>query len=113
MDMYSNIDRTVDASSLEVAGDHELAKVGSYVNVSSKRSVADILNEIRKILEQSGPQIMYKCSENCFQLANSDVAMEVEVCEGVNASRLQVRRISGDKGSYQQLCQELLDGINI
>ncbi|WAR05363.1 SIK3-like protein [Mya arenaria] len=101
------------SQSLGVGGGYELTKVGSYVNVSSKRSVEDILNEIRKILEQSGPQIAYKCSDNCFRLANSDVAMEVEVCEGVDASRLQVRRISGDKGTYQQMCQELLAGINI
>lgn len=101
------------ASSLQMGGECELTMVGSYVNVSSKRSVEDILNDIRKILEQSGPQIAYKCSENRFQLANSDVSMEVEVCEGVDASRLQVRRISGDQTCYQQLCQELLAGINI
>lgn len=101
------------APTLQVGGECTLTKVGSYVNVSSKRSVGDILNEIRKILEQCGPEIAYKCSENRFQLANSDVSMEVEVCEGVDASRLQVRRISGDRGCYQQLCQELLAGINI
>ena len=90
-----------------------LSKFGSLFNVSSKRSVADILNDIRKILDDSGPHIAYKCSENRFQLANSDVSMEVEVCEEVDASRLQVRRISGDHGCYQQLCHELLAGINI
>jgi len=116
MGMYSNSQsdaRRAHSPCLGVTGGYELTKVGSYVNVSTKRSVEDILNAIRRILEQSGPQIAYKCSDNCFQLANSDVAMEVEVCEGVDASRLQVRRISGDKGTYQQMCQELLAGINI
>lgn len=103
-------DRTV---SFSVGEECELKSVGSSVNVSSKRSVEDILNEIRKILEQSSQPIAYKCSENCFQLANSNVAMEVEVCDGGDASRLQVRRISGDRGTYQQLCRELLGGINI
>lgn len=106
-------ERTGTPPSFQVSEECELKTVGSLLNLSSKRSVEDILNEIRKILEQSGQQIAYKCSENCFQLANSDVAMEVEVCQGVNASRLQVRRISGDRGCYQQLCRELLGGINI
>lgn len=117
MGMYKNSsqsgERTATPPTVSVSDECELKTVGSLLNVSSKRSVEDILSEIRKILEQSGQQIAYKCSENCFQLTNSNVAMEVEVCEGVDASRLQVRRISGDRGSYQQLCRELLGGINI
>ena len=106
-------ERTATPTNFPVNEECELKTVGSLLNVSSKRSVEDILSEIRKILEHSSQHIAYQCSENCFQLANSDVAMEVEVCEGVEASRLQVRRISGDRGCYQQLCRELLGGINI
>ena len=99
--------------SLGVDGNSDLKKAGSFVNVSSKRSVTDILHDIRKILDDSGPDIVYTCFENRFQLENSDVAMEVEVMEGIDMNKLQVRRISGDRGHYQQLCQELLAGINI
>lgn len=98
---------------LGLDGNSELRKAGSSVNVSSKRSVTDILNDIKKILDDSGPNIVYTCCDNGFQLENSDVAMEVEVMEGIDMNKLQVRRISGDRGHYQQLCQELLEGINI
>ena len=99
--------------SLGLEGNSDLKKAGSFVNVSSKRAVTDILQDIRKILDDSGPDIVYTCFENRFQLENSDVAMEVEVMEGIDMNKLQVRRISGDRGHYQQLCQELLAGINI
>lgn len=98
---------------LGVDGMSDLRKAGSFVNVSSKRSVTDILNEIKKILDDSVPNIMYTCCDNGFMLENSDVAMEVEVMEGIDMTKLQVRRISGDRIHYQQLCQELLEGINI
>ncbi|KAK3581717.1 hypothetical protein CHS0354_015347 [Potamilus streckersoni] len=85
----------------------------SLINVCSQKAVTEILHEIKRILECSGPEIAYRCSDNLFQLENSDVQMEVEVMEGIDSNRLQVRRISGDSVHYQQLCQELLSGINL
>ena len=105
--------QTHSTPTLGVDGTSDLRKAGSFVNVSSKRSVTDILNEIKKILDDSVPNIMYTCCDNGFMLENSDVAMEVEVMEGIDMTKLQVRRISGDRVYYQQLCQELLEGINI
>lgn len=105
--------QTHSTPTLGIGETSDLRKAGSFVNVSSRRSVTDILNEIKKILDDSVPNIMYTCCDNGFTLENSDVAMEVEVMEGIDMNKLQVRRISGDRVHYQQLCQELLEGINI
>ena len=105
--------QTQSTPTLGIDGMSDLRKAGSFVNVSSKRSVTDILNEIKKILDDSVPNIMYTCCDNGFMLEHPDCAMEVEVMEGLDMTKLQVRRISGDRVHYQQLCQELLEGINI
>ncbi|XP_060076284.1 serine/threonine-protein kinase SIK3-like [Ylistrum balloti] len=86
---------------------------GSNINLTSTRAVGDILQELKRILGDRGKEIVYQCSDHLFRLENSDVQMELEVCQGVSYNGLQVRRISGDKGHYRALCQELLSGINL
>lgn len=86
---------------------------GSNINLASKLTVGDILQELKRILGDRGKEVVYQCSDHLFRLENSNVQMELEVCQGVSYNGLQVRRISGDKGHYRALCQELLSGINL
>ncbi|XP_021371632.1 serine/threonine-protein kinase SIK3-like isoform X1 [Mizuhopecten yessoensis] len=86
---------------------------GSNINLTSTRTVGDILQELKRFLGDRGKEVVYQCSDHLFRLENSDVQMELEVCQGISYNGLQVRRISGDKGHYRALCQELLSGINI
>ncbi|KAL3887299.1 hypothetical protein ACJMK2_027241 [Sinanodonta woodiana] len=103
----------LNGSPVSVQNLSDTSRTSSLINVCSQKAVTEILHEIKRILECSGPEIAYRCSDNLFQLENSDVQMEVEVMEGIDSNRLQVRRISGDSVHYQQLCQELLSGINL
>ncbi|CAC5357450.1 unnamed protein product [Mytilus coruscus] len=94
-------------------------KSNSNINLTSTRTVEDIQLEIKRILLKRERVIerererVYQCSDTVFKVENSDVELELEVCEGVTYNGLQVRRISGDKGQYTQLCEELLSGINL
>ncbi|XP_071177063.1 serine/threonine-protein kinase SIK3-like isoform X2 [Mytilus edulis] len=94
-------------------------KSNSNINLTSTRTVEDIQLEIKRILLKRERVIerererVYQCSDTVYKVENSDVELELEVCEGVTYNGLQVRRISGDKGQYTQLCEELLSGINL
>lgn len=94
-------------------------KSNSNINLTSTRTVEDIQLEIKRILLERERVIerererVYQCSDTVFKVESSDVELELEVCEGVTYNGLQVRRISGDKGQYTQLCQEILSGINL
>lgn len=94
-------------------------KSNSNINLTSTRTVQDIQLEIKRILLERERVIerererVYQCSDTVFKVESSDVELELEVCEGVTYNGLQVRRISGDKGQYTQLCQEILSGINL
>ena len=85
--------------------------VGSSINLTSTRPVDYIMGEIKRILVDK--ETVFQCSNNLFRMENSGVQMELEICQGQSYNGLQVRRISGDKGHYRQLCQELLAGINL
>lgn len=101
-------------SNLSPSFSSDLHKTSSNINLTSTRTVDDILHELKRILEdRQQKEKVYQCSEHLFRVENSDVQMELEVCEGSMHNGLQVRRISGDKGHYRQLCQELLSGINL
>ncbi|XP_062578305.1 serine/threonine-protein kinase SIK3-like isoform X1 [Saccostrea cucullata] len=90
-----------------------IQKVNSNINLASTRTVDDILCELKRILELGDKGKVVQFSDHLFRLERSDVQMELEVCQGESYNGLQVRRISGDKGHYRQLCHELLSGINL
>ena len=93
--------------------DLDIHKVSSNINLASTRTVDDILCEIKRILQVRNEEKVTQFSDRLFRLENSDVQMELEVCQGESYNGLQVRRISGDKGHYRLLCQQLLSGINL
>jgi hypothetical protein len=88
-------------------------KVNSNINLASTRTVEDINCELRRILELGDKGKVVQFSDHLFRVENSNVQMELEICQGDRYNGLQVRRISGDKGHYRQLCHELLSGINL
>lgn len=94
-------------------------KSNSNINLTSTRTVEHIQLELKRILLERERVIereqerVYQCSDTVFKVENSDVELELEVCEGVTHNGLQVRRISGDKGQYTQLCQEILSDIDL
>lgn len=112
----SNAEKAIDLSQSNQLGQSDevnIQKVNSNINLASTRTVEDILSELKRILQIGNKGRVVQFSENLFRLENSDVQMELEVCQGDSYNGLQVRRISGDKGHYRQLCHDLLSGINL
>lgn len=82
--------------------------------IGLKRTMSDILSEIKNVLDRK--QLIYQQAEdNRLLLENTHMQMELQLlpAHGITENRLKFRRISGDSGSYKQLCHELLTGINL
>lgn len=79
---------------------------------------ADILQEIQQQLDPivRGLSMMLQRSERGLAVEHpAGVQIELEVCDGPHPEdkRLKMRRISGDSLHYNEICRELLNGINI
>lgn len=105
--------------------EHQLHKTPSgSVHVSlpkTERSFlceADILQEIQNQLEPivRALSMMIQRSERGLAVEHpAGVQIELEVCDGPypDDKRLKMRRISGDSLQYNEICRELLNGINM
>lgn len=111
--LSNNAEEAIDLSLSQSEEQVNIQKVNSNINLASTRTVEDILSELKRILQLVNKGKVVQFSDNLFRLENSDVQMELEVCQGDSYNGLQVRRISGDKGHYRQLCHDLLSGINL
>ncbi|XP_035206151.1 serine/threonine-protein kinase SIK3-like isoform X2 [Stegodyphus dumicola] len=112
-------------SKKSVFREHQLHKTPSgSVHVSlptNERSFtceADILQEIQQQLDPivRGLSMMLQRSERGLAVEHpAGVQIELEVCDGPHPDdkRLKMRRISGDSLQYNEICRELLNGINI
>ncbi|KFM57093.1 hypothetical protein X975_00044, partial [Stegodyphus mimosarum] len=112
-------------SKKSVFREHQLHKTPSgSVHVSlptTERSFtceADILQEIQQQLDPivRGLSMMLQRSERGLAVEHpAGVQIELEVCDGPHPDdkRLKMRRISGDSLQYNEICRELLNGINI
>ena len=84
--------------------------------IGLKRTMSDILSEIKNVLDRKQSEVIYQQAEdNRLLLGNTHVQMELQFlpAHGITENRLKFRRISGDSSSYNQLCQELLTGMNL
>ncbi|XP_042905921.1 serine/threonine-protein kinase SIK3 isoform X2 [Parasteatoda tepidariorum] len=112
-------------SKKSVFREHQLHKTPSgSVHVSlptTERSFtceADILQEIQQQLDPivRGLSMMLQRSERGLAVEHpAGVQIELEVCDGPHPDdkRLKMRRISGDSSQYNEICRELINGINI
>lgn len=100
-------------SSLDIQPLADTKKIPSFINLTSRRNVPELLSEVKRALDDKGSELVYQHSQNLFRLENSAVQMEMEVREGGPVNGLQVRRISGDSLQYGKLCSELLAGIQL
>ena len=80
---------------------------------NSKRTMSDLILQIKRVLDTRSAEIRYDCLDNRFWLTNSTVQMEMEVCQGGSERQLKVRCISGDELHISRLCSELLQGMNL
>jgi len=83
------------------------------LNMSSNTTLQDIMQKIKDALDHKHPGVIYRFSNNLFQLEKSDVQLEMEVCRGVAENGLRFRKIAGDPCRYQKLCNELVAGLNL
>ncbi|XP_055943758.1 serine/threonine-protein kinase SIK3-like isoform X2 [Argiope bruennichi] len=99
--------------------EHQLHKTPSgSVHVPLPQTETDILQEIQLQLEPivRGLSMMLQRSERGLAVEHpAGVQIELEVLEGPHPDdkRLKMRRISGDSLQYNEICRELLNGINI
>ncbi|GFY24220.1 hypothetical protein TNCV_1012721 [Trichonephila clavipes] len=99
--------------------EHQLHKTPSgSVHVPLPTTETDILQEIQLQLDPivRGLSMMLQRSERGLAVEHpAGVQIELEVCEGPHPDdkRLKMRRISGDSLQYNEICRELLNGINI
>jgi len=80
--------------------------------VGLKRTMSDILCEIKKVLDIQRCAY-HQAPDNRLLLENTDVQIELQLQAGRAENRLKFRRISGDSSSYNQLCSDLLAGMNL
>ncbi|GBM42605.1 Serine/threonine-protein kinase SIK3 [Araneus ventricosus] len=106
-------------SKKSVLREHQLHKTPSgSVHVPLPQTETDILQEIQLQLEPivRGLSMMLQRSERGLAVEHpAGVQIELEVLEGPHPDdkRLKMRRISGDSLQYNEICRELLNGINI
>jgi hypothetical protein len=112
-------DFNINGSSDQLTNTCAIPSASSHINLTSLRTVPELLQQIKRTLDERGAGLAYQYSEKLFRLSNVDVQMELEVREGrgvngVNGvNGLQVRRIAGDRRHYRQLCNELLAHIHL
>jgi len=109
---FSTID-TINALNLH-NGLVDLPQLAVSVKLNSKKTQQDMLDEIKRALDQCQPELVYRHSENRFHLGNSAVTIEMELCQDRTTDRqLRFRKIAGDTQQYNKLCNQLLSSINL
>lgn len=84
------------------------------LSLTSKRTMSEILKEIKQTLDHRSPNVVYQFAENRFRLENSGgVQMEMEVYPGVTERGLRIRKLAGDTWQYNRLCNEIITGMNL
>ena len=84
------------------------------LSLTSKRTMSEILKEIKRTLDDRGPGVVYQHSDNRFRLENDGgVQMEMEVCPGVAERGVRIRKLAGDSSQYKRLCNEIIAGMNL
>ena len=113
----SHAGNTVPATDYMMGGGIPAASASNNIHdfcIGLRRTMSDILCEIKKVLDRKQSEVIYQQEpDNRLLLANTNMQMELQFlpAQGITENRLKFRRISGDKSSYSQLCQELLNGI--
>ncbi|XP_078593006.1 serine/threonine-protein kinase SIK3-like isoform X1 [Branchiostoma floridae x Branchiostoma japonicum] len=84
------------------------------VKMTSEKNVGEIVQEVKRMLDNKGPSVMYTHQDCLFELEKEGVRMEMVVCQvNLGLNGLCVKRLAGDTQQYKQLCHELLTGINL
>ena len=84
------------------------------LSLTSKRTMSEILKEIKSTLDNQNPSVVYEHSENRFRLENSGgVQIEMEVCPGVVERGVRFRKVAGDTWQFNRLCDEIISGMNL
>ena len=74
----------------------------------TKRTMSDLMLEIKKALDNRSPDLCYQARENGFLLNIANVMMEMEVYHADSERGLRFRKLQGDTLMYDKLCSELL-----
>ena len=87
----------------------------STVNLSTKKTVTDVLQEVKRAIDQYavGGDLVYEHANNCFLLRNASVQMQMEVCHGDTERALKIQKLAGDAIHYNLLCNQLISCMNL
>ncbi|XP_077985470.1 serine/threonine-protein kinase SIK3-like [Glandiceps talaboti] len=90
-------------------------KYARSFSLMTAKDLPDVVQEIRRTLDNRGPLLTYQNSANMFSLENQGVRMELEVCQvpGMAIHGVRLRKVAGDTWQYRKLCNELLAGMNL
>lgn len=83
-------------------------------SMTTQKGLAEIVAEIKRALDGK-PALIYENSDNMFELQQSTVKMEMEVCQvpGLALNGLKLRQLEGDSMEYKDLCQDILTTMNL
>ena len=85
----------------------------SSLDYTSKRTMSDLLEEIKRALDRRSAELVYERLENRFRLQSQMVQMEMEIYPGISERGLKIRKIDGDAFQYRRLCSELIKCIDL
>ncbi|XP_062499317.1 serine/threonine-protein kinase SIK2-like isoform X2 [Corticium candelabrum] len=86
------------------------------VNMTSSKSVPDIMTEIERVLSlYVAHGLCYSIEQFSFNVEYHGIVMDLEVCQlpGLSVNGIRLRRISGDQWTYKALCDKLLHSMNL
>ncbi|XP_006812753.1 LOW QUALITY PROTEIN: serine/threonine-protein kinase SIK3-like [Saccoglossus kowalevskii] len=90
-------------------------KYARSFSLMTAKELPEVVQEIKRTLDNQGPGLKYENLANKFSLENQGVRMELEICQvpGLSVNGLRLRKIAGDTWQYRRLCNELLAGMDL
>ena len=86
------------------------------VNMTSTKSVPEIMNEIQRVLTLYASRgLSFSLERFLFNVEYHGIVMDLEVCQlpGLSLNGIRLRRISGNQWTYKALCDELLHNMKL
>jgi hypothetical protein len=118
---HSNGTASVDMNQSVENGESSTAMPSSVrfavsVNMTSAKSVPEIMDEIQRVLTLYASQgLSFSVEKFLFNVEYHGIVMDMEVCQlpGLSLNGIRLRRISGNQWTYKALCDELLHNMKL